>query len=55
MDLPNDEIRIVASFDELSLDVEFRYEWRLWSFQVSANLSPKFYKTKRRGAFRGIF
>ena len=55
MDLPNDEIRIVASFDELSLDVEFRYEWRLWSFQVSANLKSEILQAKRRGAFRGIF
>jgi hypothetical protein len=42
LELPNDGIRIVASFDEFNLDVEFRYEGALMEVQVSARLRPKF-------------
>ena len=39
------KIRVIASFDEFNLDVEFRYRGHSWSFQPSGRPKPRFWKT----------
>jgi hypothetical protein len=55
LELSNDRIRIVASFDEFNLDVEFRYEGRAYGGSSKRPSEAEIFKTKRRGASRGIF
>jgi hypothetical protein len=55
LELPNDGIRIVASFDEFNLDVEFRYEGRAYGGSSKCPSEAEIFKTKRRGASHRIF